>query len=145
MSLAQHTGLVAPEIIVRGKPQGPDRRDPPLAARTLGRSGAEGDLMELNGGLPRRCRARSARARHSYDRIMDDAPLSELAEGVVPASQPGEISTWARRLLRMEPSKSAQNRVICAGSATQVGRSKREKSAFGADLAARRPANPITR
>jgi integrase/recombinase XerD len=43
----------------------------------LDRGGAEGDLMELNGWsspqMPRRygASARSARARRSYDRIMD--------------------------------------------------------------------------
>jgi site-specific recombinase XerD len=46
----------------------------------LDRGGAEGDLMELNGWTsPQMLRrygasARSARARRSYDRIMDDAP-----------------------------------------------------------------------
>ena len=46
----------------------------------LGRGGAEGDLMELNGWTsPQMLRrygasARSARARRSYDRIMADAP-----------------------------------------------------------------------
>jgi hypothetical protein len=51
----------------------------------LDRGGAEGDLMELNGWtFPQMLRrygasARSARARRSYDRIMDDAPLPEGA------------------------------------------------------------------
>jgi hypothetical protein len=46
----------------------------------LDRGGAEGDLMELNGSTsPRMLRrygagARSARARRSYDRIMDNTP-----------------------------------------------------------------------
>jgi site-specific recombinase XerD len=46
----------------------------------LDRGGAEGDLMELNGwSSPQMLRrygasARSARARRSYDRVMDDAP-----------------------------------------------------------------------
>jgi integrase len=46
----------------------------------LDRGGAEGDLMELNGWTsPQMLRrygasARSARARRSYDRIMNDAP-----------------------------------------------------------------------
>jgi integrase/recombinase XerD len=46
----------------------------------LDRGGAEGDLMELNGWTsPQMLRrygasARSARARRSYDRVMDDAP-----------------------------------------------------------------------
>lgn len=49
----------------------------------LDRGGAEGDLMELNGWTsPQMLRrygasARSARARRSYDRIMDDAPLHD--------------------------------------------------------------------
>ena len=53
----------------------------------LDRGGAEGDLMELNGWTsPQMLRrygasARSARARRSYDRIMDDAPLPEPDEG----------------------------------------------------------------
>jgi len=53
----------------------------------LDRGGAEGDLMELNGWTsPQMLRrygasARSARARRSYDRIMDDAPLPEPAGG----------------------------------------------------------------
>jgi integrase len=53
----------------------------------LDRGGAEGDLMELNGWTSPQmlCRygasARSARARRSYDRIMDDAPLPEPAGG----------------------------------------------------------------
>ena len=48
----------------------------------LDRGGAEGDLMELNGWTsPQMLRrygasARSARARRSYDRIMEDAPLA---------------------------------------------------------------------
>ena len=48
----------------------------------LDRGGAEGDLMELNGWTsPQMLRrygasARSARARRSYDRIMDDTPLT---------------------------------------------------------------------
>ena len=52
----------------------------------LDRGGAEGDLMELNGWTsPQMLRrygasARSARARRSYDRIMDDTPLPEPAE-----------------------------------------------------------------
>ena len=47
----------------------------------LDRGGAEGDLMELNGWTsPQMLRrygasARSARARRSYDRVMEDAPL----------------------------------------------------------------------
>jgi site-specific recombinase XerD len=51
----------------------------------LDRGGAEGDLMELNGWTsPQMLRrygasARSARARRSYDRIMDDAQLPEPA------------------------------------------------------------------
>jgi integrase/recombinase XerD len=46
----------------------------------LDRGGAEGDLMELNGWtspqMPRHygASARSARARRSYDRVMEDAP-----------------------------------------------------------------------
>jgi integrase/recombinase XerD len=46
----------------------------------LDRGGAEGDMMELNGWTsPQMLRryaasARSARARRSYDRIMDDRP-----------------------------------------------------------------------
>jgi integrase/recombinase XerD len=46
----------------------------------LDRGGAEGDLMELNGWaspqMLRRygARARSARARRTYDRIMNDIP-----------------------------------------------------------------------
>jgi hypothetical protein len=46
----------------------------------LDRGGAEGDLMELNGwASPQMLRrygasARSARARRSYDRVMEDAP-----------------------------------------------------------------------
>jgi integrase len=46
----------------------------------LDRGGAEGDLMELNGwSSPQMLRrygasARAARARRSYDRVMDDAP-----------------------------------------------------------------------
>ena len=46
----------------------------------LDRGGAEGDLMELNGWTsPQMLRrygasARSARARRTYDRIMDDRP-----------------------------------------------------------------------
>jgi integrase len=53
----------------------------------LDHGGAEGDLMELNGWTsPQMLRrygasARSARARRSYDRIMDDAPLPEPDEG----------------------------------------------------------------
>ena len=53
----------------------------------LDRGGAEGDLMELNGWTsPQMLRrygasARSARARRSYDRVMDEAPLPEFAEG----------------------------------------------------------------
>ena len=52
----------------------------------LDRGGAEGDLMELNGRTsPQMLRrygasARSARARRSYDRIMDDTPLPEPAQ-----------------------------------------------------------------
>ena len=52
------------------------------SAHLLDRGGAEGDLMELNGWTclsPQMLRrygasARSARARRSYDRIMDDIP-----------------------------------------------------------------------
>jgi site-specific recombinase XerD len=57
----------------------------------LDRGGAEGDLMELNGWtsvqMLRRygASARSARARRSYDRILDDAPLPEPAEGRLPS------------------------------------------------------------
>jgi site-specific recombinase XerD len=65
----------------------------------LDRGGAEGDLMELNGWTsPQMLRrygasARSARARRSYDRIMDDAPLPEPAEGApIHTSRTGEIS-----------------------------------------------------
>jgi hypothetical protein len=49
----------------------------------LDRGGAEGDLMELNGwSSPQMLRryGASARARRSYDRIMDDTPLPERAE-----------------------------------------------------------------
>jgi integrase/recombinase XerD len=48
----------------------------------LDRGGPEGDLMELNGWTsPQMVRrygasARSARARRTYDRVMDDAPLA---------------------------------------------------------------------
>jgi integrase/recombinase XerD len=51
----------------------------------LDRGGAEGDLMELNGWtspqMLRRYRAsaRAARARRSYDRIMQDMPLPDPA------------------------------------------------------------------
>ena len=49
-----------------------------LLSTSLDRGGAEGDLMELNGWTsPQMLRrygasARSARARRTYDRIMDD-------------------------------------------------------------------------
>jgi integrase len=52
----------------------------------LDRGGTEGDLMELDGWTsPQMLRrygasARSARARRSYDRIMDDAPLPAPAK-----------------------------------------------------------------
>jgi integrase/recombinase XerD len=51
----------------------------------LDRGGPEGDLMELNGWTsPQMVRrygasARSARARRTYDRVMEDRPLAELA------------------------------------------------------------------
>ena len=50
------------------------------ASTSLDRGGPEGDLMELNGwSSPQMLRlygasARSARARRTYDRIMDDSP-----------------------------------------------------------------------
>jgi hypothetical protein len=53
----------------------------------LDRRGAEGDLMELNGWIsPQMLRrygagARSARARRSYDRVIDDEPLPEPPRG----------------------------------------------------------------
>ena len=55
-----------------------------MAGARLHRSlDAEGDLMEVNGWTSRRygASARSARARRSYDRVMDDAPLPESARG----------------------------------------------------------------
>jgi hypothetical protein len=51
-----------------------------LLSTSLDRGGAEGDLMELNGWTsPQMLRrygasARSARARRSYDRVMDSPP-----------------------------------------------------------------------
>jgi len=60
---------------------------------SLDRGGAEGDLMELNGWTsPQMLRrygasARSARARRSYDRIMDDALSPEPAGGAATASR----------------------------------------------------------
>ena len=60
----------------------------------LDHGGAEGDLMELNGWTsPQMLRrygasAASARTRRSYDRVMDDAPLPESAEGRRPSIPP---------------------------------------------------------
>ena len=65
----------------------PHRFEDHFSRTWLDRGGAEGDLMELNGWTsPQMLRrygasARSARARRSYDHIMDDAPLPEPAGG----------------------------------------------------------------
>ena len=50
--------------------------------------------MEVNGWTSRRygASARSARARRSYNRVMDDAPSPEPARAAAPASQQDEIS-----------------------------------------------------
>jgi integrase/recombinase XerD len=53
-----------------------------MLSTSFDHGGAEGDLMELNGwSSPQMLRrygasARAARARRSYDRIMDEAPLT---------------------------------------------------------------------
>lgn len=77
-------------IVRRGRQAGvdvwPHRFRHHFSHTWLDRGGPEGDLMELNGrASPQMLRrygasARSARARRSYDRIMDNAPLPEPAE-----------------------------------------------------------------
>ena len=77
----------------------------------LDRGGAEGDLMELNGWTsPQMLRrygasARSARARRSYDRIMDNTHLTRARQGSrfrdvcsIRASRRGEISAFCARV-----------------------------------------------
>jgi hypothetical protein len=74
-------------IVHRGRQCGvevsPHRFQHHLSHTWLDRGGADGDLMELNGWTsPQMLRrygasARSARARRSYDRVMEDARLSK--------------------------------------------------------------------
>ena len=71
-------------IARRGRQAGVDawthRFRHPFSHTWLDRGGAEGDLMELNGWSPPQmlrpygASARSARARRTYDRIMQDRP-----------------------------------------------------------------------
>jgi integrase/recombinase XerD len=72
----------------------------------LDRGGAEGDLMELNGwSSPQMLRrygasARSARARRSYDRIMENQPLPHPSHRAQPQAGSPSFGAWQAQLHR---------------------------------------------
>ena len=105
----------------------------------LDRGGPEGDLMELNGWTsPQTVRrygasARSARARRTYDRIMEDALVSHVRSGY------REIASWGLLLSRRCPYATSASSI---GSSTASTRSASESRRLNACLS-RLVASPV--
>jgi hypothetical protein len=88
----------------------------------LDRGGPEGDLMELNGWTsPQMVRrygasARSARARRTYDRVMEDAPLAGLTRLPIRETCPASARPNSYRAGTTAVRAIASGTVVPAGS-----------------------------